>query len=70
MFIYREEKALPEIGIKPEGQIIVAKNRNGPTGHIDVYFKEKSATYESVSKRPGEIEEIEFPPEPNEIPPG
>jgi len=70
MFIYREEKALPEIGIKPEGQLVIAKNRNGPTGHIDVYFKERSATYESVSKRPGEIEEIEFPPEPGEMPPG
>jgi len=68
MFIYREEKALPEIGLKCEGQVVIAKNRNGPTGHIDVYFKEKSATYESVSKRPGEIEEIEFPPEPNEMP--
>jgi len=70
MFIYREEKAPPEVGIKPEGQIIIAKNRNGPTGHIDVYFREKSASYEAIAKRPGEVEEIEFPPEPEQIPPG
>jgi replicative DNA helicase len=61
MFIYREEKAPPEVGLSPEGQVIVAKNRNGPTGNVPVVFKEKWASYESMAKRPGEAEEIEFP---------
>jgi len=69
MFIYREEKAPPEIGIKLEGQVIVAKNRNGPTGHADVYFREKSATYESVSKRFDGAEEIAFPDDQDIMPP-
>ena len=70
MFLYREEKAPPEIGIKTEGQLIVAKNRNGPTGHIDVFFREKSASYEAVSKRPGEqMAEIEFPDDQDIMPP-
>ncbi len=69
MFIYREEKAPPEIGLKPEGQIVIAKNRNGPTGNVHVFFREKSATYESVAKRPGEAEEIEFPPDTSAMPP-
>ena len=65
MFINRDEKAPPEVGIKTEGQVIVSKNRNGPTGHIDVVFREQYASYDSMSRRPGE-EEIEFPGE--EIP--
>jgi len=65
LFINREEKAPPEVGIKNEGQIIVAKNRNGPTGHTEVYFREQYASYESVARRPGD-ESIEFPEE--EIP--
>ena len=69
MFIYREEKAPPEIGIKPEGQLVVAKNRNGPTGTVHLYFQEKYASYESLAKRPGEEEEIEFPPEDDVMPP-
>jgi len=70
MFLYREEKAPPEVGIKTEGQLIVAKNRNGPTGHIDLFFREKSATYEAISKRPGEqMAEIEFPDDQDIMPP-
>lgn len=69
MFIYREEKAPPEVGIKPEAQLIVAKNRNGPTGHIDLYFREKSASYDSLAKRPGEAEEIDFPEDQDIMPP-
>ena len=36
--IYREEMYRPGQGVEGATELIVAKNRNGPTGFVDLYF--------------------------------
>jgi replicative DNA helicase len=38
MMIYREEMYRPGQGVEGATELIVAKNRNGPTGFVDLYF--------------------------------
>ncbi len=49
MFIHRTEKEHPEVGLSPEGHLIISKNRNGPTGQVELYFNETIASYSSVA---------------------
>jgi replicative DNA helicase len=36
--IYREEMYRPSYGVEGAVELLVAKNRNGPTGYLDLYF--------------------------------
>jgi replicative DNA helicase len=38
LMIYREEMYRPGQGVEGASELIVAKNRNGPTGFVDLYF--------------------------------
>jgi replicative DNA helicase len=38
LMIYREEMYRPGQGVEGATELIVAKNRNGPTGFVDLYF--------------------------------
>ncbi|HEY3011859.1 MAG TPA: DnaB-like helicase C-terminal domain-containing protein [Gemmatimonadales bacterium] len=38
LMIYREEMYCPGQGVEGAAELIVAKNRNGPTGFVDLYF--------------------------------
>lgn len=41
LMIYREEMYRPGQGVEGATELIVAKNRNGPTGFVDLYFYPK-----------------------------
>lgn len=50
MFIFREEVYKPDADeLKGKAQIIVAKQRNGPTGDVDLTFIKEYASFESYS---------------------
>jgi replicative DNA helicase len=38
LMIYREEMYRPGQGVEGAAELIVAKNRNGPPGLVDLYF--------------------------------
>jgi replicative DNA helicase len=45
MFIYREDKDKPDSIMKNVAEIIVSKHRNGPTGSVQLVFREKLAQF-------------------------
>jgi replicative DNA helicase len=52
MFVYREEvydKENPEL--KGRAEVIVVKQRNGPTGNIDLAFRGEYTRFENLSDR-------------------
>lgn len=50
MFIYREEMYKRETLRKNIADIYIAKHRNGPTGHIELFFDEQKASFRSLEK--------------------
>lgn len=50
MFIYREDKAKENSDRKNIAEIRVEKHRNGPTGKMELYFHDESATFRSIAK--------------------
>jgi replicative DNA helicase len=46
--LYREEMYNPEGGVEGATELIVAKNRNGPRGYIDLYFYQESMRFEDM----------------------
>ncbi len=46
--IYREEMYNPGGGVEGATELIVAKNRNGPTGFIDLYFYQQWMRFEDM----------------------
>lgn len=46
--IYREEMYDPGAGVEGATELIVAKNRNGPTGFIDLYFYQQWMRFEDM----------------------
>lgn len=46
--LYREEMYNPEGGVEGATELIVAKNRNGPTGFIDLYFYQRWLRFEDM----------------------
>jgi replicative DNA helicase len=53
-FIYRPEKYMTpadvsKAGIKGKAELIVGKQRNGPTGTVDLFFREECARFESTA---------------------
>ncbi len=53
MFLYRDEyynKADPDV--KGKAELIIAKQRNGPTGTVDLVWRSEYAQFKSVERRP------------------
>jgi len=46
--LYREDMYRPEPGVTGATELIVAKNRNGPTGFADLYFREAWMRFEDM----------------------
>ncbi|HAP32668.1 MAG TPA: replicative DNA helicase [Firmicutes bacterium] len=53
IFIYREDYYQKETERKYHTEIILAKQRNGPTGKIELYFQDKFNKFVSVDKHHG-----------------
>lgn len=50
MFIYREDRVKRDTEKKNIAEIIVAKHRNGPIGHIELYFDEDEVSFKNLAK--------------------
>jgi len=50
MFIYREEYYNPESPRVGEADVIVAKQRNGPTGTVTLHFEGKQTRFDNLAK--------------------
>ena len=46
--LYREEMYRPGQGVEGATELIVAKNRNGPTGFVDLYFHSRLLRFEDL----------------------
>ena len=46
--IYREEMYRPGQGVEGATELIVAKNRNGPTGFVDLFFYPRMLRFEDM----------------------
>jgi len=46
--LYREEMYRPGHGVEGATELIVAKNRNGPTGFVDLYFHPRMLRFEDM----------------------
>jgi len=56
LFIFREEmhrspQEVEEKGLAGKAELIIGKQRNGPTGSVDLYFHKAFTAFESASKR-------------------
>jgi replicative DNA helicase len=51
MFIYRDDVYDQQTERKNVAEVIVAKHRNGPTGSIELYFKNQLAQFANAAKR-------------------
>lgn len=66
MFIYRKAAdrnyAIADLPMdeRYKAEIYIAKHRNGPTGKIDLYFDENTASFKSLSKMPTNDAPLEF----------
>lgn len=50
MFIYREDKSKENSDRKNIAEILVEKHRNGPTGHIELFFNSEQTSFRGVTK--------------------
>ena len=50
MFIHRDDKGKDESEKTNIAEILIEKHRNGPTGKIDLYFDEKTASFITLEK--------------------
>jgi len=49
--VYREEMYRPGFGVEGAVELIIAKNRNGSTGHVDLYFYRHWLRFEDMLDR-------------------
>ena len=57
LFIFREElyrspQEIDEKGLAGKADLIVSKQRNGPTGNVELFFHKAFTSFESVTRRP------------------
>ena len=57
MFVHREEyyhtrEKAEELGIVGQAMLIIAKQRNGPTGDVKLCWLEKYTRFENFSEKP------------------
>lgn len=57
MFLYRPEYYLPQLeaqekGVVGKAELIISKQRNGPTGTVDLFFRKECTRFESYTERP------------------
>jgi replicative DNA helicase len=50
LFIYREDKVKENSEKKNIAEILIEKHRNGPTGKVDLYFHDETASFRSIAK--------------------
>lgn len=50
LFIYREDRYMPDTERKNVADIIIAKHRNGPVGKIELYFDESRVAFRNLEK--------------------
>lgn len=50
LLMYREDKVKKESDKKNIAEIIVAKHRNGPTGHFELFFDEDQVSFKNLAK--------------------
>lgn len=50
LFIYREDYYRQDTNRKHIADIIIAKHRNGPTGKVELYFDQETATFKNLDK--------------------
>lgn len=55
MFIYREEYYKPDTEKKGIAEIIVGKQRNGPTGTVELAFLKEYTRFMNLAREPGDI---------------
>jgi len=58
MFLYRPERYMTpqeaeEKGVVGKSELIIAKQRNGPTGIVELFFRKESTRFESFTSREG-----------------
>ncbi|MFS8638731.1 MAG: DnaB-like helicase C-terminal domain-containing protein, partial [Gemmatimonadota bacterium] len=58
MFLYRPERYMTpqeaeEKGLVGKSELIIAKQRNGPTGVVELYFRKESTRFENFTSREG-----------------
>jgi replicative DNA helicase len=58
MFLYRPERYMTpqeaeEQGMVGKSELIIGKQRNGPTGLVDLFFRKESTRFESFTRREG-----------------
>jgi len=46
--LYREEMYRPDSGVEGAAELLIRKNRNGPTGFVDLYFYAKWLRFEDM----------------------
>ena len=51
MFLYRDELYNPDTLKKNIAEVIIAKHRNGPTGVVELVFRDKLAKFENAATR-------------------
>jgi replicative DNA helicase len=56
MFIYRDELYNPETEDQNIAEIIIAKHRNGPTGSIQLFFRDRLAQFLDAETRRAPVE--------------
>jgi replicative DNA helicase len=55
MFIYRDELYNPDTEFKNIAEISIAKNRNGPTGKINLFFDKRLTAFKNLAKERVEL---------------
>ena len=48
LLIYRGEMSRPALGLEGATELLLPKNRNGPTGFIDLYFHRQWLRFEDM----------------------
>jgi replicative DNA helicase len=55
LFIYRPDRDKPDSSERNVAEIRIAKHRNGPLGHISLYFDEQRVTFRELEKKQEEV---------------